>query len=64
MPVITISGPEKVSKETKKEIIEKTSKIVSEAYGLPIQTITVIIEETNSDNVGVSGEQLSERLNK
>ena len=64
MPVITISGPENVSKEAKKEIIEKTSKIVSEAYGLPIQTITVIIEETNSDNVGVAGEQLSERLNK
>jgi len=64
MPVITISGPENVSKEAKKEMIEKTSKIVSEAYGLPIQTITVIIEETNSDNVGVAGEQLSERLNK
>lgn len=64
MPVITISGPENVSKETKKELIEKTSKIVSEAYGLPIQTITVIIEETNADNVGVAGKQLSERMNK
>jgi len=53
-----------ISNAEKKEMIEKTSKIVSEAYGLPIQTITVIIEETNSDNVGVAGEQLSERLNK
>ncbi len=64
MPVIRISGPANVSKETKKELIEKTSKIVADSYGLPIQTITVIIDETPSDNVGVAGEQLSERMNK
>jgi len=45
MPVIRISGPANVSKETKKELIEKTSKTVSDCYGLPIQTITVIIVE-------------------
>ncbi|MDO5826209.1 MAG: 2-hydroxymuconate tautomerase family protein [Methanosphaera sp.] len=64
MPVITISGPENVSKETKKEIIEKTSKVVAEAYGLPIQTITVIIQENSQDNIGVAGQQLSERVKK
>lgn len=60
MPVINISGPANASKETKKEIIEKVSQIVSEAYGLPIQTITVVIEETPADNVGVGGKQLSD----
>jgi 4-oxalocrotonate tautomerase len=61
MPVIRISGPANVSKETKKELIEKTSKTVSDCYGLPIQTITVIIDEIPADNVGAAGEQLSEK---
>ena len=64
MPVITISGPENVSRETKKELIEKTSKVVADCYGLPIQTITVIINENSQDNIGVGGEQLSERIKK
>lgn len=60
MPIISISGPV-ASKETKKEIIENVSKVVAEAYGLPIQAISVVINENPADNVGVAGEQLSER---
>ncbi len=57
MPVIIIEGPE-ADKETKKEIIEKTSKIVSEAYHLPLEAITVTIHENPADNVGSRGHQL------
>ncbi|WP_455645477.1 4-oxalocrotonate tautomerase DmpI [Methanosphaera sp.] len=60
MPTITIEGVANTSKETKKEIIENVSKVVSEGYGVPIQAITVVIHDVPADNVGVAGKQLSE----
>lgn len=60
MPVIIIKGPKNISKETKKELIERTSQVASECYNLPIESINIIIEEDESDNVGVGGKQLSE----
>jgi len=41
MPVITIAGNEEITIEKKREMVEKVSKTVSEAYGLPIDAITV-----------------------
>ncbi len=63
MPIITVYGPANRSKETKKELIENISKVVSEAYEMPISTIHVNIIENPPDNVGVGGKQLSE-INK
>lgn len=63
MPVVTIEGSN-IDKETKKELIEKISKNVADAYNLPIQAIIVNIHENNLDNVGVGGKQLSERHEK
>jgi 4-oxalocrotonate tautomerase len=60
MPVVTIDGPENVDKEVKKTIIEKVSKIVADAYEMPVESITVLIRGTPADNVGVGGAQLSE----
>ncbi|OED29824.1 4-oxalocrotonate tautomerase DmpI [Methanosphaera sp. WGK6] len=60
MPIITIEGVANATKETKKEIIEKVSKVVSEEYDVPIQAISVIIHDVPADNVGVAGKQLSE----
>lgn len=60
MPVVTIDGPENASKEAKKEIIEKLSQRVADAYGMPVESITVLIRGTPADNVGVGGKQLSE----
>ncbi len=60
MPVVTIDGPENASKEAKKEIIEKVSQKVADAYGMPVESITVLIRSTPADNVGVGGKQLSE----
>lgn len=64
MPVVTIDGPANATKETKKAIIEKVSKIVADAYDMPIESITVLIHEGMADNVGVGGQQLSEKINK
>lgn len=58
MPIITIEGP-KASKEQKKELIEKITKVASECYNLPEQAITISIYENPMDNVGVGGKQLS-----
>ena len=57
MPIITIEGP-KASKEQKKELIEKITKVASECYNLPEQAITISIYENPMDNVGVGGKQL------
>lgn len=64
MPIVTIEGPSGVSKETKKELIEKVSKTVADTYGMKIEQINVIVYENESDNVGVGGKQLSELINK
>lgn len=35
MPVVTVEGPGNATKEQKKEIIEKVSQIVADAYDMP-----------------------------
>ncbi len=62
MPVITIAGNEGISIEKKREMIKKVSKTVAEAYDLPIEAITVLVQAYPTDNVGVAGELLSDRL--
>lgn len=60
MPFIQIDiGPS--TKEKKKEVIEKMTNVLSEIISVPKQAITVIIRENDADNIGVAGEQLSER---
>ena len=59
MPVVTVEASKKLSKETKKEMIEKVSEVVAEEYGLPIQTITMIIRENIPENIGVAGKPVS-----
>ncbi|RAP52761.1 MAG: 4-oxalocrotonate tautomerase [Methanosphaera sp. rholeuAM270] len=59
MPVITVEASKSLSKETKKKMIEETSKAVADAYNLPIQTITMIIYENTPENIGVAGKPVS-----
>ena len=60
MPVVTFESSKSLSKETKKEMIEKVSQVVADEYGLPIQTITMIIRENTPENIGVAGKPVSE----
>ena len=60
MPVVTVEASKKLSKETKKEMIEKVSQVVADEYGLPIETITMIIRENSPENIGVAGKPVSE----
>ena len=43
MPVIQIAGNNNISIENKREMVKKVSEVVAEAYGLPIETITVLV---------------------
>lgn len=60
MPVVTVEASKNLSKETKKEMIENVSQVVADTYGLPIQTITMIIRENIPENIGVAGKPISE----
>jgi 4-oxalocrotonate tautomerase len=60
MPVVTVEASKKLSKETKKEMIENVSEVVANEYGLPIRTITMIIRENLPENIGVAGKPVFE----
>jgi 4-oxalocrotonate tautomerase family enzyme len=60
MPVVKV-GISKLTKEKKKEIIQKVSETLSEITNIPKQAFVVLIDEYDTDNIGVGGEQLSER---
>ncbi len=61
MPVITIAGNNTISVEDKREMVKKVSEIVSDSYGLPIEAITVLVQDYPKESIGVAGELLSDR---
>ena len=61
MPVIHISGNNNITMEKKREMVEKVSQIVADAYGLPIDAITVLVQGYEMDDIGVAGVLLSDR---
>ena len=61
MPVITIAGNPNISIEDKREMVKKVSQTVAEAYGLPIEAITVLVQAYEKDDIGVAGELLSDK---
>jgi len=54
MPVITVDGPI-LTREQKAELVKTITKVASEIIQLPEQSIIVLIEERERDNVGVGG---------
>ena len=61
MPVITIAGNENISIEDKREMVKNVSEIVANAYGLPIEAITVLVQAYPQESVGVAGELLIDK---
>ena len=45
-------------------MVHEVSKIVAETYGLPIETITVLVQEYPPENIGAGGELLIDRIKK
>jgi len=60
MPVVEISGNPNITKENKKEMVKEVTKSVAKAYNLPESSITILISEFAPENIGVSGNLLSE----
>lgn len=61
MPVITIAGNDGISLDKKRKMIKEVSEAVSDAYDLPIEAITVLVQAYPKESIGVAGELLSER---
>ena len=61
MPVITIAGNKGITLDKKREMVKKVSEVVAEAYDLPIEAITVLVQAYDADDIGVAGGLLSER---
>ena len=59
MPVINIAGNNSISTEKKREMVKKVSEVVAEAYDLPIDAITVLVQ--GFEDIGVAGELLSDK---
>jgi 4-oxalocrotonate tautomerase len=62
MPYIKIQVTrEGVTKEQKASLIQGATRLLQEVLNKDPQTTFVIIEEVDTDNWGVAGEQVSER---
>ena len=61
MPVITIAGNDTITLEKKREMVKKVSETVAEAYGLPIEAITVLVPPYAKEDIGVAGGLLSDK---
>ena len=61
MPVVTIGGNDGISTDKKREMVKKVSEIVADAYDLPVEAITVLIQSYPKENIGVAGKLLSDK---
>lgn len=60
MPVITIDAPP-LNKEQKRELVNSFAKSASKIIGLPVSAMVIIINEVESENVGVGDTLLCDR---
>ena len=61
MPNINIDGPIIKDIDKKKILVREMTDAAVKAYGLPRETIVVLIKENPPENVGVGGQLLIER---
>lgn len=65
MPYVNIRiTREEVSKEQKQQLIAGTTQLLADILGKNPATTFVIIEEVDTDNWGIGGEQVTERRKK
>jgi 4-oxalocrotonate tautomerase family enzyme len=61
MPVITVEGPRIADLVKKRKLARDFTEAASKAFGLPKETIIVILHETSPECVASGGELLSDR---
>ncbi len=61
MPNITIEGPQIKDMEKKRELVRELTDVAAGAFGLPKETIIIVIKENLPENVAVGGTLLIDR---
>lgn len=59
MPVITMEVG-KLSKEQKKELVERFTEVAVDVTGIPKQHFIVVIREWPDENLGIDGQTVEE----
>jgi len=60
MPIVTIQA-RALPVEKKRDLVAKVTDVVEDAYQLPREAITVLIQEYPAENIGVAGQLISDR---
>lgn len=63
MPIITLEGG-KLTKEQKKELIQKFTEVAAEVTKVPSKFFAVTIKELEDENLGFAGETVEEMKKK
>ena len=61
MPNINVDGPVLEDVDKKRILVEEITEAATKAYGLPRETIVVLIKENAPENVGVGGKLIIDR---
>ena len=61
MPVITVEGPPIADLDKRRKLAQDFTEAASEAFGLPKETIVVILHETSPECVASGGELVCDR---
>ena len=61
MPIVTVDGPSIKDIATKRSLVRDITNAASRAFGLPEETIVVLIKENQPENVGVGGRLIADR---
>lgn len=61
MPIVTVHGPRVEDTDKKREFVGTVTEAASNMFGLPTQSIVVLLRETDPENVGVGGELIVDR---
>jgi len=61
MPNISIEGPVIEDVDKKRTLVQELTDAATKAYGLPQETIVVVIKENTPENVGVVGKLIIDR---
>ena len=61
MPNITLDGPEIRDIEKKRTLVKAVTEAACQAYGLPRETMVVVIKENQPGNVAVGGILIADR---
>lgn len=61
MPTVTVDGPQISDIDKKRTLVKEITAAATKAFGLPAETIVVVIKENKPENVGVGGVLVADR---